>query len=420
MPSFRYEARDRAGATVTGTITAQNRGHALVLLREQGLAVDALVDARQQARRQTASWGQGPLYPLWPIAVGHVALFFDQLGRLLSAGVTPYEAFTALQERIGGRLRRVAREGAETFSRGGSVSTHLERYPRFFPPHIVAIFRAGERSGQFAEACREIVTQCETEQKTRRFVTLLKLYLAFIGIPAIFIPSFPRIISKSVLFDPNRTTAPATLAEVYEYLRPGLQEYNHHVVHDILPWLLLAYVLVKVAAVVLHLPAMAAVRDRLALYMPIVGMHTRKAAVARFGRVLELMQRAGAPLGDGIREAARATGNTLVAERVTGPAAALDQGGRVSDVLRASGIFSPSQISLLATAEQTGTLEDALAQLAERARADREQFLKGAGLGGCMGTFIIAALITLFAAAAGWQAIYEQIYQVMDSPAWQP
>jgi type II secretory pathway component PulF len=317
-------------------------------------------------------------------------------------------------------LQRVAREGTETFSRGGSVSTHLERYPRFFPPFIVAIFRAGERSGQFAEACREIVVQCEIEQKTRRFVTLLKLYLAFIVVPAILVPSFPRIISKAVFADPNRTTPPMTLAAVYEYLRPGLEAYRHHVLHDILPWVILAYVLIKAAAIVLHLPAMSGLRDRLGLYTPIVGMHTRRAAVARFARVLELMQRAGAPLGDGLREAARATGNTLVAERVTSPATLLDRGGRISDVLRASGIFSPSQISLLTTAEQTGTLEDALTQLAEKARADRDHFLKAAGLGGCMGTFALAALITLFAAAAGWMAIYDEIYKVFESPGWQP
>jgi len=37
-----------------------------------------------------------------------------------------------------------------------------------------------------------------------------------------------------------------------------------------------------------------------------------------------------------------------------------------------------------------------------------------------MGAFVIASLITLFAAAAGWTAIYEEIYKVFESPGWQP
>jgi type II secretory pathway component PulF len=422
MPLFRYEARDPSNSTVSGQIEAQNRGHALVLLREQGLAVDMLVDAKQFARQQAASWGQGPLYPLRPISASAIALFFDQLGRLLSAGVSPYEAFTALQDRVGGRLRRVAREGAATFARGGSVSTHLARYPRFFAPHIVAIFRAGERSGQFADACREIVLQCETETKVRRHVMLLKLYLAFVLVPAILVPSFPRVISASVEADPNRTSVPHTAAEIYQYLRPGLEQYWRHVVHDLLPWVLAAYLLAKLIAVVLHLPAMTGVRDRLALYVPGVSAHTRRAAVARFTRVLELMHRAGAPLGDGIQEAARATGNGLVAQRVMAPVAQLDRGGRISEALRATGIFSPSQVSQLTTAEEAGSLQDALAQVADKAHQDRDTFLKAAGMGGCVTAFILAAVVTLFAAAAGYMAIYDEIFKVFESPAsgWQP
>lgn len=419
MPVFRYEARDRDGATLTGHITARNRAHALVLLRQQDLAVDMLVDTHQ-AQRSPGTWGQGPLYPLWPVRPSSVALFFDHLGRLLSAGVTPHEAFTALQERVGGRLRRVAKEGAQTFARGGSISAHLERYPRFFPPHIVAIFRAGERSGQFAEACREIVVQCETEARVRRHVTLLKLYLTLIAIPALLVPSFPRIISASVFANPNRTTVPAGLYGIYEYLRPGLEQYWRHILHDILPWVAAAYLLAKVVAVVLHLPFMATTRDRLALYTPILASHTKKAAVARFTRVLQLMQRAGVPLGDALREAAAATGNSLLAQRIAAPAFAVDRGGRITDVLRASGLFAPSQLSLLATAEETGTVEDILGQLAEKTRQARDSFLRAAGIGGCATALAVAALITLAAAAIGWKTIYEEIYRVFESEAWAP
>jgi len=132
------------------------------------------------------------------------------------------------------------------------------------------------------------------------------------------------------------------------------------------------------------------------------------------------MQRAAVPLGDSLSEAARATGNYLIAQRVTGPASLVDRGGRVSDVLRAAGIFSPSQVSLLTTAEETGTLEDALGQLAEKARGDRENFLKAAGIGGCITAFLLVSVVTLFAAAIGWNAIYSEIFKVFESPAWQP
>ncbi|MGQ9732934.1 MAG: hypothetical protein ACUVX8_16880 [Candidatus Zipacnadales bacterium] len=120
MPRFRYEARQKDGTRIEGEIEASHRGHALVLLRKRGLVVDALRETSVAVGRR-----QGPLYLLWPVRRSHIGLFFDQLGRLLAAGVTPHEAFTALQDRVGGRLRRVAKEGAQSLGRGGNIAQDL-------------------------------------------------------------------------------------------------------------------------------------------------------------------------------------------------------------------------------------------------------------------------------------------------------
>ena len=90
LAQFRYEGTDADGGAVSGTIEALNRSHAMVLLRETDLRVRALLDGRehQQSRQAIADWGQGFLYPLWPVSPRSVGVFFDQLGRLLDAGVT--------------------------------------------------------------------------------------------------------------------------------------------------------------------------------------------------------------------------------------------------------------------------------------------------------------------------------------------
>ena len=425
MPVFRYEARERGGSSVSGQIEANNRGHAMVLLRERGMAVDLLVDARRHARQTRARWGQGPLYPLWPVRAASLALLFDQLGRLLSAGVTPHEAFSAVQERIGGRLRRVAREGAAALSGGGSISDHLARYPRFFPAHVVGIMRAGELSGTLGEACQEIVVQFETEAKIRRQILLLKIYLAVMLLVCVVVPSFPNIISK-INLDPavggatGQASVPRSAQELLQFLRPGLAWYGRHILHDIVPWIVGVWLLLRVATVVVNLPALATVRDWLLLYTPVIGGATRKAAIARFTRTFQLMQRAAVPLADAVREAAVATGNSLVARRVATPAATLQSGGKLADCLRAAGIFSPSQLSILTTGEQTGSLEDALTQLADKTRNEREGHLKLAMTGGCVGGFVLAAVAVLFAAIAGWTAIYDNIFKVFESEAWRP
>jgi type II secretory pathway component PulF len=408
---FRYEARKPDGGSETGEIEAKSRGHALVLLRERGLLVDALGEAgRPQAARQETSGGQGILYPLWPIRASSLAFFFDQLGRLLSAGVTPHEAFASMQERVGGRLRRVCREGATASAGGGAISAHLARYPRYFAPHVIAMMRAGELSGALPEVCQELRGEFEGEASVARWMSVIKVYLALNLLPCVFVPSFPGMLK-------HINQKGATPMDV---LRPGLQWYGQHVVHYVLPWLVLLAAVWLVAKVVLNLPGLTGVRDWLSLYVPVVSAGSRRAIVARFMRTLELLQRAAVPPAQALHEAALATGNRLVAARVAAPAARLREGGSMAEALRASGVFSPAQVGLLATAEQTGTMEDALSQLSARTREEREGFAKIATRGGCVAGIVISAVCVLFAAAAGYLAFYQTLFKIFESPDWQP
>ncbi len=432
MPTFRYEARERDGNPIDGTIEAKNRGHALVLLREHDLMVDLLVDAREHAKQQAkgvpSAGGQGPLYPLRPISPQQLAFFFDQLARLFHAGVTPHDAFTSVQEHLSGRLKRAARESADALAQGRKMTDQLARYPRFFPPHIIAILRAGELSGALPEACQEIVHQCETDAKIRKRVAIMKIYIGIHILFCILVPPFPGALARALPEQMNQALGTnldpeaegfsviPDKAGIMTALRPGLREYWRTVKHDILPWLVGICAALVVLKIVINLPALTGTRDWLALSVPVWNAGMRKAATALFTKAFELMQRAALPLGSSLREAAGATGNTIVAQRVAAPAASLDQGGKVTDALKAASIFSPSEVSLLATAEETGTLDSALTQLTEKTRAAREDFLKMGLAGGCMGSTVVTAVAVLIAAIAGHRGIaqmYEEFYKWM-------
>jgi len=411
MPVFRYEARTPAGGSEAGEIPAKNRGHALVLLRARGLLVDALAEAKGGPGRQGEAAGRHSLlYPLCPVRASSLAFFFDQLGRLLSAGVTPHDAFGAMQQRVGGRLRRVCREGAAASAGGSTISSHLARYPSYFGPHVIATMHAAELSGALPEACQELQHQFDTDQRVAWQMFILKLYLALNLIPCIFVPSFPGMIRHT-----NEKGANA-----WEVLRPGLQWYGHHVLHHIAPWLVGGIALWLLAKIVLHLPGMRGVRDWLSLSVPVIGWASKKTVQARFARTLELLTKAAVPPDQAVREAALATGNVLVARRLAAPAAALKQGGSMAETIRSGGIYGPSEISLLTTAEQTGTVEDALGQLAEKTRREREDVVRNAGRGGCVAGILLSAVCVLYAAAVGWTTLYEAIYSVFEQPQWQP
>jgi type IV pilus assembly protein PilC len=409
LAQFRYEGTDADGGAVSGTIEALNRSHAMVLLRETDLRVRALLDGRehQQSRQAIADWGQGFLYPLWPVSPRSVGVFFDQLGRLLDAGVTAHEAFTDLVDRVGGRLRRVVREGIAPIADGTTISRHLAGYPRFFPAYVIAMLRAGEISGALRDACSEIVHQCKVDQRVRDRWLITKLYFGFLIMGAILVAPFPRILITRAAMEGGT-------------LKLGLGDYADHVFHYIAPWLLGLWLLSKLAVVIINLPAMVGVRDWLALCVPLIGTLTKRAAVARFTRAFELLQRAAVPLGDALRQAAQATGSVLVARRIAAPVAQLERGGRLTDALRAIGIFSSSQISVMQTAEDTGTLDGALTRLATQARESRDGLLRGVAYGSWAAGVAIAGACVLMGLVVGYTGLYETIFALFETEAWQP
>jgi type II secretory pathway component PulF len=208
-------------------------------------------------------------------------------------------------------------------------------------------------------------------------------------------------------------------ADVWDRLRPGLAVHAHLLVHEVLPLALAAFALWKLALLIIYLPPLTHMRDAVALYTPGISVGTRRAAAGRFSHVLQLMLRAAVPLGDAVAEAARATGNSILQRAVLAKAPALERGVPLREVLRDSGVFRPSEVSLIATAEETGTLEGAAADLAARARQDREDYISKAKYGGCAWGCLTSALLVLVAALIGYIGIlhmYEQFYQWLMSP----
>jgi type II secretory pathway component PulF len=268
----------------------------------------------------------------------------------------------------------------------------------------------GEISGALPEACQELQHQFETDQRVAWHMLILKTYLLINLLPCVFVPSFPGMLKH---IDQKATIG-------WEALKPGLAWYGQHVLHAIVPWLAAAFAVWLVGKVVLALPGATGFRDRLSLSLPVISGGSKRTIKARFTRTLELLTKAAVPPDQALKEAALATGNSVVAARLAGAAAPLKQGGRMADAFRRTGVFNPSEVSLLATAEQTGTVEGALSQLASKARQERGDFLNLASRGGCMGGLIVSAICVVFAAAAGWLTFYRTIFAIFESPDWQP
>jgi len=104
MPTFAYRARDPQGREQQGQLEAASRVEAVSRLRQGDLGVTYLVATVARVLRPDVAPG-GWRYLLGLVSAADLRDFFDQLARLLHAGVGLYEALEELPARVSSRLR---------------------------------------------------------------------------------------------------------------------------------------------------------------------------------------------------------------------------------------------------------------------------------------------------------------------------
>jgi len=410
VPQFRYVARDAEGRQLEGVLEARSRGEALVLLRRQNLWVYRIDEAGAERRAaQPQGWGASPLYVIRPIGQGALAAFFEQLAQLIAAGIGPQAALTELQHRVsGGRLRLICREGAAALAAGGSISGHLARYPRVFEPHVLALMRAGERTGELNVACARIAEQFALEARVRRYFFWTRAYygtvlLGTFWVLTVIIPGFAAVLRE--LAKLNNSTPQLALHML-------LTRFWELTLYHFLPYVLLAWVLVKVFTVVLNVDALRPFRDGLLLGIPLVAGTTRRSALARFATSLAALFRAGVPLADALQESAAATGNIHLAQRLAAGVPQVAKGVPLSAVLGAARMLSNADVGRLATGEQSGMLDQTLERLATEAEEHRQSAIRRAMFLGPVLIMLLVAVGVGYAMYAFYNTYFNTLFEI--------
>jgi type II secretory pathway component PulF len=388
-----YRATAEDGQVHDGEVDAASRLEVLRDLAARGWHVDYCESRRPSVRalRPADLSGKAVIFPEllalrpWP---GHLANFYHQLGQLLAAGVTPHEAAVALAERAPtARLRQVMAALAPELAAGGSLAEGLARYPQLFPPDTAGLLCAAERSGDWEGICAELTEWYTRIYRGMLWILVARVYYAFVLLLTALVPFFPLFISK------------------------GLTWYLIFVATRIAPVLAGVLFLWLAWRVVWALPGMRPLRDRLVLFVPFGRGYEMRAAGLRLFRAMHSLIHAGVGAGEALSLAAEATGNVVLAASARRAAESVRRGGRVEDVARDLPFLTGEQRAVLATAFQSGRLDQGLARLAEDARDQMTTKLWAARMASA-GTAI--AIVTLLAAVAVGFAYYNYVSALIE------
>lgn len=348
MSFFRYEAIDRSGQTVIGTMDAPDESAVTARLTQMGYRPQMITPAgRPASSKKPAPSAQRATHNV----VGgdrratpqELALFFRQFASLVHAGITLYQALDNLAPRTKHPLlAHTARAMADAARNGERISDVMEQCPRLYAPHVVATVRAGELGGFLEIALAEIAYDYEQEVAFYKGLWLPKaLVLQAPFTLAVAQPLFPT------LFPEGRLLA-----------------YLQLVFFRNIPLVIGLLLLCRFLYLRSQEPRYRERRDELALKIPVFGELARQKSLASFVRMLRRLFAAGiGPIG-AWEGAMNVAPNAVIRTKLNEAGAMMRQNVPLHDAFSATGLFANETEQLLATGVLSGQMVEMMDRVA--------------------------------------------------------
>lgn len=352
MPRFWYATDETEGQREY--IVADSLPQALLTLKDKGLRVTA--GGREKPSAQ----------PRGRISEQLLTTLYEQLASLLDQGL---ELSAALQriaaEATDRRLAYCLTLLAQRLSEGYSLSEAMSEQPQVFASLVVNTVATAEESGHLAEGLRSLSAHQRDLQHLGADLALPMAYpvviLFLVSMVALTVviftggfimPKFAALFGELGLEREEWPWITAIVYRVGRYFLPIL-----------VPVLLALGALAIFYLVQAYSRAGRLERKPLGLPVPLFGRLAKYGALSRAAGALRLMLKYDLPLGRALRLAGEASGNAHVGLSLRRAEQTVNEGGRLAEGLRESGLLPDTFVFALASAEATGDLLGTLEHL---------------------------------------------------------
>lgn len=358
IEEYTYRAVDATGGgVVKGTIEASSENAVAAKLRAQGLTpLEVALTSKTGLNREITIPGFAKR-----VKVSTLAVFAKQMAGLINAGLPLMRTLSILIEQSEDKMLRDALAKVHAAVESGSAfSSALAQHPDVFPPLMISMVRVGESGGFLGQSLTTVAdtykNEAELQDKIKSATTypLIVLSIAILGVIAMVtfvVPIFEGMFKNLGSELPLPTQIIVSVSNNMFWIFPLL------LVLAVGGWLWW----IKNR----NEEAVRRFVDPLKLKMPVFGPLATKIAVARFSRGLSMMLKAGVPLVQALAIVGSAANNHKVEEAVRSVQESVKQGKSFSAPLAKAGVFPPMVAQMAAVGEESGTLPDMLASIAD-------------------------------------------------------
>jgi type IV pilus assembly protein PilC len=354
MPeTYTYTVRDLSGKVVSGTLTADSQQLLISRLREMGYTPLKIGTKSTGGAKREIHLRSKP-------KMKDLAVFSRQFATMVNSGLPILRALSILEQQTESRpIAKAVVTVRQDVEKGSSLSAAMAAQPKVFNNLYVAMVRSGETGGVLEAVLERLADNLEREVSLRGRIRSAMTYpivvAGFVGLILLamllfIVPQFQSIYSS---LGGNLPLPTRMLLVVSESFKKYF-------------WL----IGLIIGGLIFALRRYKKTErgrdqwDRLKLRIPIFGELFRKTALARFSRVLGVLNKSGVPILQSLEVVSETVNNSLISKAVMDVQQSVKGGESLSKPLGRHNVFPPMVVQMLAVGEETGALDTMLEKVA--------------------------------------------------------
>ena len=352
MSKWIYKGKSTTGKEVSGEIDAGSKGDVEVLLRKK--RIRAMQIKRKPIELKFSLGGKG-------VPLKSLARFTRQFSAMTSAGLPLIQCLDILQEQTENENMRnaIAQVGAD-IQGGGTLADSLSKHKAIFSELYCHMIAAGEAGGILDTILLRLAEYQEKADALRRKIKGAMTYPVIVAIVAmvavIVLMVFVVPIFQGMFAEGNAKLPLPTLIVM------AISDFIRHWIVAILG----AMGIGVFAFLRYYKTDKGRLKcDQMLLKTPVLGDLERKSCISRFTRTLGTLLNSGVSIIDALQVTAKTSGNKVLEIGIYKTLESISGGQTIADPLRATGVFPPMVIQMIAVGERTGGLSEMLIKISD-------------------------------------------------------
>ncbi len=395
MAAFNYNARDKTGRLISGTVEAGSADAAAEKLKASGFSPVAI---REKIQIPTFL---KKILPPPGVSLRKICTFTKQLAILQKAGVPLVRGLETAQQQTDDKVLKAAIEKIVREVRAGeSFASALASHKHIFNELYINMIRVAETGGVLPEVLERLANLQEYEENTRSKIIVASLYpvivvafliIAFVALIAVVVPRFLNIYKRFGMQLPLPTRILIGLNFVIA---------NYW-------WVILIIIGIGIFSFKRFISTKAGRLhwDRIKLKVPVFGKLIVMIMMSRFARILAILTKSGVPILETLDFVSKGVGNAAISRVIDGIKTGASQGKGLAEPMKLSGFFPPMVVQMVAVGEETGSLTDLLLHVSDYYDAQVEYIIKN--------LFTLLAPIVIIILGAGVLVVALGVYMPM-------